>query len=406
MAAQSGRAAGRRLLKAVGLACPDVPPAEALCEVLSGPIDWMYTLRAGADHCVLPLLERALAGAPDAAAMIPADVRQAVQIATLESAAGTQRQLAVLRTLLAAFEARGIPVLVLKGLTLAALYPAPHLRPADDIDLLVREEDWAAVVDALRGAGLQPLGRRAVAERLPAALVLHLACYVVEGQVQYAGPDRVLVEVHFRLVNKGLHGLREEAWERRRVQRVGAFDVPTISREDAIVTQAMHMNEHAFSRLIWFVDLALMLRGWRHAVDWDWIVRRARTLRVDLSLALAVDLLRRLGVELDGVPAPGEISRAGPMRRWWFNRWWCPAAILRFEHAPAFGRGSVSYYLNYRATWCDGFRYVFRGLWPPRACLGGESRRSYLRRFARHWDARLARALGLGDGARVRPGPA
>src|SRR5262249_3057591 len=106
-------------------------------------------------HGIGPLLHHALAGRPDAAALHPrlrgylADQHRLrrERVALL---------LGELAELLRACSAAGIPVLPLKGALLAThYYPAPGLRPMNDLDLLARPEDEPRLLGVLEQLGYQ-----------------------------------------------------------------------------------------------------------------------------------------------------------------------------------------------------------------------------------------------------------
>ncbi len=63
-----------------------------------------------------------------------------------------------------------------------------------------------------------------------------------------------------------------------------------------------------------------------------------------------------------------------------------------------FGAGSIWYYMVERASWRERAQYFCRGLLPPRACLGDESRWHYLARFVAHANPRVGTLLGLPTG--------
>jgi hypothetical protein len=79
---------------------------------------------------------------------LEAVVRDAAVVDTWRSAACAEA--------LERIDAAGVPTLVMKGASLSlTCYPAPHLRPRDDDDLLVPEAQFETALDALRDAGYQ-----------------------------------------------------------------------------------------------------------------------------------------------------------------------------------------------------------------------------------------------------------
>src|SRR5437764_84304 len=87
-------------------------------------------------------------------------IRASLREIAIRAAAGEAARLADLRAVLAAFDASGIRVLIIKGTGLAYdMYPSPELRPRGDTDLLIRESDLDVVRTMLQGRGYtSPLG--------------------------------------------------------------------------------------------------------------------------------------------------------------------------------------------------------------------------------------------------------
>jgi hypothetical protein len=106
-------------------------------------------------HGVAALIEPMIsATAADAAQVLPEDAQRAfVALASRHRRAACAREKCVDR-LLEAFASEGIPIILLKGAALAHLiYPAPHLRPMVDIDVLIDAADLRRAVAIVCGLG-------------------------------------------------------------------------------------------------------------------------------------------------------------------------------------------------------------------------------------------------------------
>lgn len=155
------------------------------------------------------------------------------------------RYLGALATLDEALTARGVSVIALKGAALLHTAYRAHrsLRPMNDIDLLVRATDWTAVENTLRDAGysnskLTPrVWRR----------------------------DALAFDLHEHMVGDRIHS-RAIAFR---------FDEPALWRNSAPLDSyksirmldvvhhflflAIHALKHGYARLLWLVDMALLL---------------------------------------------------------------------------------------------------------------------------------------------------
>ncbi len=385
----------RQLLHKLTLHGPSITPCEPIMQALNQPIDWQYLLERGGRHKLLPLMNHTLSQMPaEIVQKIPPSVRRLLLFAALESKATSQSQFTVLKMLLHEFTQQNIPVMVVKGLTLAALYPEPSLRPCADIDLIVHERDWPTIAAVLEDLHFKPAPQCAVVRHLSPELVLKRASYIGQGQVVYHAPDGTIVEVHFRLLNIGIPCPVEDAWGGLRIERLGDTDIPTISCEDAVLYQALHMHGHHFTQMIWFTDLSLMLDAWGPQLDWSRMKYRVRDWHIDQTLAFTFELLEDLGGQLPEGLTASEFEPTGRLRQYFYRRRWPKETLIGMEHESPVG-APVWYYLHQRASWLDRFHYIRRGMFPPRACLGSEGRWKYLFRLLAHAAPPLQKPLHL-----------
>ncbi|MBI3928935.1 MAG: nucleotidyltransferase family protein [Armatimonadetes bacterium] len=171
-----------------------------------------------------------------------------------------------------ALQSAGLRALILKGASLLGeCYRDLAARPMGDLDLLVRPEDRGPVRVALRKLGYRP------------------------GDVSLVGPG-AMVDLHTRLM--GWESVRPEVSAYRFPQdrlwqsaRQTAF--PAILRlapEHQALHLAVHALKHGYERLLWLVDLALVLP---HA-DPERLAREAREARAERALAYGRHLTSRL----------------------------------------------------------------------------------------------------------------
>jgi len=121
-------------------------------EIDTSAVDWMSVLAEAGRHKVTALLYptiRELDGVPENAFNKACGMAIAVAQA---SEAMLKRQ----REILDLLEARQIPCAVLKGTSVAYLYPHPELRTIGDIDILVDEENLDEACRALQADGFAP----------------------------------------------------------------------------------------------------------------------------------------------------------------------------------------------------------------------------------------------------------
>ncbi|MCA2966831.1 MAG: nucleotidyltransferase family protein [Acidobacteriaceae bacterium] len=199
-----------------------------------------------------PLAFHSLAKLPPVASALGAQLAAEHQ----RSARLNLSALADLHTLVPAFAAAGIPLLLLKGAALATrLYPAPSLRPMRDLDLLVHPHN-ANRAHTL----LTTLGYTAAPERRPGAQL------AFGSERSYRRPGHLAVELHWHLLNlTSYQRLRPTPWFWQQTETITIAGAPAlVLRPTAqLLHLAAHLTLHHFdARGIWTYDIALLLARW------------------------------------------------------------------------------------------------------------------------------------------------
>jgi len=190
-----------------------------------------------------------------------------------------------------------VEIMLLKGASLlGTVYPLPGLRMMEDIDIMVQPEDLHGV-----RALIEQHGFRAEPDRVN--------CYK-KGQV--------ILDLHTDALNidrvgsrrwlfpQGMHPVWDKAipWKKdlRQIKR------PTDMDNVLLLTQ--HALKHGFARLIWLVDIWLILKD-RSAEFWEQLYIRAEQLQQLDALYQALFLLERefeLAAPAPFNPPAGQIS--------------------------------------------------------------------------------------------------
>ena len=121
-------------------------------DIDASTVDWSAVLAEAGRHKVTALLYptiRELDGVPEA--IFNKVCGTAITVATASEAMLKEQ-----RRILDLLEARQIPCAVLKGTSVAYLYPHPELRTIGDIDILVEEENLDEACKALQADGFAP----------------------------------------------------------------------------------------------------------------------------------------------------------------------------------------------------------------------------------------------------------
>lgn len=275
-----GRVANR-LLEVADLSSP-------LCEGWGtelGPDDWKMFITVARRQRILGVAAcrinaEALATAPD-------EEREQLQRARHGNRLRALNAFREVDRIVTAFAAEDMPCVPFKGADLARrVYPDPAMRPFEDLDLLLREQDLSK---ATRVMG--DLGYAVPSSLLPAGLVrtFHFHLPMVHARTG------MFVELHWRLADR--HTLRvphEDLLEQARPERGSPRRV--LPADIYVVYLCAHLGKHGYLnqriarheqwkelllhpwselRLIWFVDLHLLMR--RHDLSPDTILVLAET---------------------------------------------------------------------------------------------------------------------------------
>lgn len=245
------------------------------------PIDWAQVVDLAVQHRVAPLVHEALQDLPNG--VVPECVRAQFEAQMLWSRGARLLCEDALASLLGCLHAADIEVLVVKGPALAhTLYSSPHLRPYHDIDIVCRPGDHLRLYDALLAAGYHCED--------------DLAVSVVEGR---SPPVRTFtdaaalmdIEVHADVLQFGqAERHTAEFWREARTCSCDTCEFAVLAPAHQVLHLASHAHRHCYSRLLWLIDLDLLIRQQVDTMDWKRVMRLARAEGVGsvLRYALAV----------------------------------------------------------------------------------------------------------------------
>ena len=218
---------------------------------------------------------------------LPAEAWKQLRRAYFTSGDRNTRLFRELRTVLERLRSAGIPVIVLKGASLAeAVYGDVALRPMCDSDLLVPQTDLAraeAVLFDLGGVHKQfqeKESRRRPKHHAPPILICDLAIELHRTIVTPAAPVRVDVA-----------GL----WDRACPATVAGIEVLSLSPEDLLLHLCLHFcYDNGCVGLRYLCDIAETIRHFGSGLDWPRIADRARKWDATKFAGLSLHLARAM----------------------------------------------------------------------------------------------------------------
>lgn len=276
----------------VAAACCIWPPSErrelAICSAVGEQIDWDRLLRVVKRHCVAGLVHDGLARA---GISVPPDfARQIQNLATGIARQNLQYAAESLR-IQQLFDEAGVPLLFVKGVTLAQLvYGSLALKHSWDIDVLVTPDAVPEALQLLATAGYHafpPLPP--ITDRRYQRWIKFTREYVL-----FHGTNSVHVEIHWRLVDNSyfLPGISARSPTRMVAISDGA-GLRTLLDDDLFAYLCVHGASHGWSRLKWLADVGALIAG-DSASDAERRLEAAKSVNAEDCLAQTFLLCSRL----------------------------------------------------------------------------------------------------------------
>ncbi len=228
--------------------------------------DWEEIILRSAKYRVGPLLYSRL----KTDGYIPAEVMRRLKRIYLANAMKNVKLYNELSKLLTMLQDDGISVIVLKGAAIAeAVYQNIALRPMSDIDLLVKGKDIWRVDGALLQLGYK--SHTCLFSKWYAQWIQH---------IEYS--KRVFrIEVHpnriFEMPNLDL-------WINASPVEIASADALILGSEDFLLHLCTHLDRHlhsdGISSLIWWYDIAELLKHYQKDLKWDYVIKTAKEHKV------------------------------------------------------------------------------------------------------------------------------
>jgi len=190
------------------------------------------------------------------------------------------------------FKAEGFSGIAIKGPALAeGIYGDVTYRQFDDLDVLVRERDVAAVSELLISLGYSPV----------VALVGSEAETFLkdEGECGFSSPcGRYQVDIHWQMVPRSFLEVDHDGlWERCQLVSLDGHEIFSFSSEDLFLLLSIHGMRHLWGRHAWICDLALTIHK-NPNLDWESVFAQARLIKAERLLSVGM-LLARGWYDLD-----------------------------------------------------------------------------------------------------------
>ena len=264
---------------------------EALQPFIDSGIDWELVQREARRHRVLPLLFHVLENLMGE--RLPSSLREQGREHRRSVRIQNTFVIQELERIIRRFEEAGLPILTLKGPTLAqTAYGDIDLRRSVDTDVLVPRNRFSDADRLLHEIGYEYAGKRKGTTGWRKKLSFYL-----DGQWDFVRGNSFALDVHTRLMPPGYSFPTdfEQVWERSRSVRLGECIMARgLSPEDQILLLTFHGVKNEWRSIRYVTDIAGAIRGKPH-LDWSPLLERSQRMNATrvlrLGLYLAHDLL-------------------------------------------------------------------------------------------------------------------
>lgn len=307
------------------------------------PLDWSVLLNLAGYHGVLPLLYRNVSAL--CSNLVPADTLARLRQKT-QAGALLNRSLAhELGKVCEAFDMQGVPVIPIKGATLAvSAYGDVTLRDFSDMDLLIPERAMGEARAILLAQGYE--------QKDPATESDH-----EEGPYHVFIKKRTLFRVDLQWVMAHQHFMfhldRPEFWAQRRPVILGNTVVQGLAPEDLLIVLCVHGSKHAWEQLKWVCDVAELLRS-HPDLDWERIFSNASAWGCRRLICIGLSLAHHV---LDAPLSEGVRARySGDMDVEMFSER-MPATLLADPREGVHEEQAVALYFALKDSWWEQWRF-------------------------------------------------
>lgn len=243
--------------------------------ILKKSIDWQLVIEKAISHEVLPLLYHNIAQLESQ--KVPQNVLTISKNSyyfTLARNIYLWKEFCSLQNI---FHSVGIKIIPLKGIILSKiLYHNVALRPMQDIDILIQQEDLLFAKKQLQQLGYQPYLKN-LTEEYWKKYHCHFAFININ--------KNIIVELHWALAPPRPNKIDiREAWQRSKIQIIDQAELSTLSPEDTLLSLCLHICKNVanleYIKLKNLNDIHELMIQYDKAINWNYIVDQILFLRL------------------------------------------------------------------------------------------------------------------------------
>ncbi len=183
-----------------------------------------------------------------------------------------------------ALNKEGIEVLIFKGLGLIlSLELDAALRPMDDVDILIKPEDFSKALSIIKKLGW----------KLKDGIDYRL--HEFTNEVSFRNDKGKFIDVHLHSLLFCKWGTHEnEFWKRSKVKNLNGIPVRVIDDTDNLIHIIVHgLGWNSISPIRWISDSMLIFKNTFHNIEWDYLIEQSKRLNVVLPILKGLSYLKR-----------------------------------------------------------------------------------------------------------------
>jgi hypothetical protein len=247
--------------------------------------DVLDLLRIADEHYLLPFVAQAIYNNPD----FPKDTTRQAQGRAISQSTRQIVQTNEFLTLLLDAQAQGLDPIVLKGVTVRSLYPAPYLRPSVDEDILVTRGEAPAFHRFLLFQGLTADDPDGDPE--------------TDAELSYHKPDSpTYVEMHICYFDidsaayGGMNNLFKGAESRAVTQQIEDVSVRTLEPTDHLLYLLCHVYKHFLhsgAGIRQVADIGMFAKAHDEEIDWERVESSCKEVHIDIFAAAIFKIIKK-----------------------------------------------------------------------------------------------------------------
>ena len=229
-------------------------------EQIPADLNWQAVKECAKNHQIYAMIYY---GVVNSGAEPPKDVRDYLETVAFKSLALDRNQVFAAGEILKAFSENGIDHMPLKGTILKSMYPKSEFRTMSDADILIKPEQYDAIVPIMRKLGYEKTGES-------------------NHEYIWSKDGFLTIELHKRLIpsyNKDYYAYYGDGWQLAKVKEGTRY---SMTDEDHFIYLFTHFSKHYRDGGIGirhFVDLHIYLAA-KPDLNFDYIEKELQKLQL------------------------------------------------------------------------------------------------------------------------------